>query len=701
MSAEYRVQGTVALISLNNPPVNSLSHATRKGIVQGLEKALGDDSVKAVVITGAGRAFSAGADIRELNTPQMAADPHIHALIGALEESSKPIIAAIHSICFGAGLELALGCHFRVAKPGSKIGLPEVKLGLSPGAGATQRLPRVVGVETALNMIVLGEPLNSQLLAGTRLFDSLIEGDLVSGAIDFAEKVVSEKRDLPKVRDIKMEFPDHEAYFQFARNNIRSAARNYPAPLRCVDAVEASLTMAFEDGLQQEMDIFFELMATRQSKALIHAFFAERASGKIPDLPEDAPDRPVHKTAVIGAGMMGSGISMVFMNAGFPVTVLELDQAGLDRGVAKIRTLYEDSIRKGKLTRETFERRMSLLSTALDYRAISDCDLVVEAVFEDIEIKQGVFEKLDAVMKPGAILATNTSTLDLNKIAGFTARPQDVIGAHFFSPAQVMKLLEVVRGEATASDVLATLMRLAQKLGKTAVVSGVCDGFIGNRMMEQYSRQAEFLLEEGCTPKQIDDAIEKFGFAMGPFRVADLVGNDVVLHIRNRWGDEKPRMRYSKTVELLCGMGRFGQKSGAGWYDYKPGSRHAFPALSVNEMIRKHREESGFVPRKIADTEIVERLVYALVNEAARILEEGIALRASDIDVVYLLGYGFPPWRGGPMFYADTVGLYTVLRRMRQFAANPCGDPEFWEPAPLLAMLAAQGARFNDEGGTR
>jgi len=696
MSADYQTHGHIAVILLNNPPVNSLSRATRKGIMEGLERALSDESIKAIVLAGAGKAFSAGADIREFNTAEAGAEPHIRTVIRAIEESPKPVVAAIHSVCMGAGLELALGCHFRVARPGSQIGLPEVKLGLSPGAGATQRLPRLVGVETALNMIVQGEPVDSAALADTRLFDRVIEGDLLSGAVDFAERALADKRGLPKVRDLKIEYTNPEAYFQFARRSIQAIAPNYPAPLGCVDALEASLARTFEDGLQREMDIFFELMATPQSKALIHAFFAERASSKVHDLPADTPVRPIGKAGVIGAGMMGSGISMTFMNAGIPVTVLELDQEGLDRGVARIRAIYEDSIRKGKLTREGFEKRMRLLSTALDYGAIADCDIVIEAVFEDIKVKKAVFEKLDAAAKKGAILATNTSTLDLNRIAGYTARPQDVIGAHFFSPAQVMKLLEVVRGEATGKDVLASVLKLAGKLGKTAVVSGVCDGFIGNRMMEQLARQAEFLVEEGCTPEQIDAAVEKFGFAMGPFRVSDLVGNDVVLHIRNRWGDEKPPVRYSKTVELLCSMGRLGQKSGAGWYDYKPGSRHAFPSAAVSEMIRKHREEIGLVPRKISDSEIVERLVYALINEGARILEEGIALRASDIDVVYMMGYGFPAWRGGPMFYADTVGLCTVLRRLKQFAGNLHADPEFWKPAPLIAKLAAEGVRFNE-----
>lgn len=697
MSNDYQVHGRIAVISINNPPVNGLSHSTRKTILENLDRAAGDDGVHAIVIIGAGHCFSAGADIREFNTPKAAAEPHIHSVIRAVEQSPKPVVAAIHGACFGAGLELALSCHFRMANPSAQIGAPEVKLGLCPGAGATQRLPRILGLEPALNLIVSGESVKAQALAGTRLFDRLSEGDLRAGALEFAEQVVAERRGLPKVRDIRIEYPNYEAYLQFARRSIRAfAGNNYPAPVRCVDAIEAGVTLPFEDGIRRELDIFFELAASRQSKALIHAFFAERASSKIPDLHEDTPVRPVNKAAVIGAGMMGSGISMVFANSGIPVTVLDLDQSALDRGIVKIRNIYEESIKKGRLRREDYERRMSLLSTALDYGSIADCDIVIEAVFEDIRIKKGVFQKLDAAMKQGAIVATNTSTLDINKIARFTSRPQDVVGAHFFSPAQVMKLLEVIRGDATSPEVLATMMRLAAKLKKTAVVSGVCDGFIGNRMMEQYARQAEFLVEEGCTPEQVDSAIESFGFAMGPFRVADLVGNDVILHIRSRWGQENQRIYYSKLMELLRGFERFGQKSGAGWYDYRPGSRHAFKSPAVDEMVRRHRESLGIVPRKIPAEEIVERLVYSLINEAARILEEGIALRASDIDLVCLLGYGFPAWRGGPLFYADSLGLHTVIRKMRQFQSNPNADPEFWTTAPLILKLAADGKHFNE-----
>jgi 3-hydroxyacyl-CoA dehydrogenase len=453
--------------------------------------------------------------------------------------------------------------------------------------------------------------------------------------------------------------------------------------------------MKFDEGMKLERELFLALMLTPESKALRHAFMAERATSKIPDVPEDTPTRKVEKVAMIGAGTMGGGIAMNFLNAGIPVTMLELKQEALDKGVAIIRKNYEAQVKKGKLKADKYEQRMGLLSTTLNYAGLKDADLVIEAVFEDIEVKRKVFETLDEVMKPGAILASNTSTLDLNKIASFTKRPQDVIGMHFFSPANVMKLLEVVRGEKTAKDVLATVMQIGKKIRKTTVVSGVCDGFIGNRMIEQYSRQAGFLLEEGCTPQQVDKAIEKFGFAMGPFRMGDLAGNDVGWYIRKRRYVEKPNLRYSKTADLLCEMGRFGQKTGAGWYDYRPGKRDAIPSQVVTDMIEQHRRDLGITPRKIGDEEIVQRLVYALVNEGAKIVEEGIALRASDIDMVYLTGYGFPLWRGGPMCYADTVGLYNVVQAMKRFAANPLDDAQFWQPAPLLARLAAEGKTFS------
>jgi len=698
MSATYEVRGDVAVITLNNPPVNGLGYDTRRGIADGLERASGDAAVKAIVVTGAGRAFSGGADIREFGSPKAIAEPNLLSLISAFEVSRKPVVAALHSIAMGGGLELALGCHYRVAAAGCKIALPEVKIGLIPGAGGTQRLPRVLGLENALNMIVSGEPVASELLArapGQKLIDKMIEGDLLEGAVAFAREKAAHGGPLPRVSELKVEHPDREAYLQFARNTVGAMSRHFPAPLKCVEAVAASTTMKFDDGMKLERELFLALMLTPECKALRHAFMAERATSKIPDVPEDTPTRSIKTVAMIGAGTMGGGIAMNFLNAGIPVTILELKQEALDKGVAIIRKNYEAQLKKGKLKQEKYDERMALLSTTLNYAELKDADLVIEAVFEDIEVKRKVFQTLDEVMKPGAILASNTSTLDVNRIASFTRRPQDVIGMHFFSPANVMKLLEVIRGEKTAKDVLATVMQLGKKIRKTTVVSGVCDGFIGNRMIEQYSRQAGFLLEEGATPQQVDKAIEKFGFAMGPFRMGDLAGNDVGWYIRKRRYVEKPNLRYSKTADLLCEMGRFGQKTGAGWYDYQPGKRDAIPSKVVTDMIEQHRKELGVTPRKIGDEEIVQRLVYALVNEGAKIVEEGIALRASDIDMVYLPGYGFPLWRGGPMCYADTVGLYNVVQAMKRFAANPLDDAQFWQPAPLLARLAAEGKTFS------
>jgi 3-hydroxyacyl-CoA dehydrogenase len=486
-----------------------------------------------------------------------------------------------------------------------------------------------------------------------------------------------------------------DAYFQFARNMVKGMARNFPAPVKCVDAVEASTKKKFDDGMVLEREIFMTLMLTPESRALRHIFMAERAASKIPDVPEDTPKRNIAKVAVIGAGTMGGGISMNFLNAGIPVTILEMKQEAIDRGIATIRKNYEGQVKKGKLKQDKYDQRMALLSTTLDYKDLAQADLVIEAVFEEMGVKQNVFETLDGVMKPGAILASNTSTLDVDKIAAFTKRPQDVVGMHFFSPANVMKLLEVVRGEKTAKDVLATVMALAKKINKTAVVSGVCDGFIGNRMIEQYSRQAGFLLDEGATPQQVDRAIEKFGFAMGPFRMGDLAGNDIGWAIRKRRAQERPNMLYSRTADKLCELGRFGQKTGAGWYDYQAGKRDAIPSKLVEDMIVEHRKSLNVTPRKISDEEIVQRLVFALVNEGAHIVEDGIASRASDIDMVYLTGYGFPIHRGGPMLYADQVGLFNVMQAMKRFQQNPRDDAAFWEPAPLIQRLVAEGKTFN------
>ena len=697
MSASYEVRGAIAVITLNNPPVNGLGYATRKAVAEAVEKAEDDAAVKAIVITGAGKAFSGGADIKEFGSPLALAEPNLLSLIARVEGASKPVVAAIHTVCMGGGLELALGCHYRVVAPGAAIALPEVKLGILPGAGGTQRLPRAIGVEAALNMIVSGEPVKSELLAqipGQKLFDRVVEGDLMEGALAFAAEIAA-VRPLPMVRDLKCKHPDGDAYFGFARNTVKAMAKNFPAPARCVDCVEQATKARFEDGLKYEREAFAALMITPESKALRHAFFAERAASKIPDVPESTPVRAIDKVAVIGAGTMGGGIAMNFLNAGTPVVMLEMKQEALDKGLGIIRKNYEAQVKKGKLKEDKYAERMALLSTTLSYAELGDADLVIEAVFEEMGVKQKVFEQLDAVMKPGAILASNTSTLDLDKIAAFTKRPQDVIGMHFFSPANVMRLLEVVRGAKTADDVLTTVMKLGKKIKKTCVVSGVCDGFIGNRMIEQYSRQAGYLLDEGCTPQQVDKAVEKFGFAMGPFRMGDLAGNDIGWAIRKRRYVEKPDVRYSKTADLLCELGRFGQKTGAGWYDYVPGKRDAIPSELVNDMLIKHRADLGLTPRKIGDDEIVHRLVYSLVNEGARIVEEGIALRASDIDMVYLTGYGFPLWRGGPMNYADTVGLWNVVQAMKKFAKNPADDQAFWQPAPLLAKLAAEGKSFS------
>ena len=621
-------------------------------------------------------------------------------LITALENASKPVVAAIHTVAMGGGLELALGCHYRIAAPGTDVALPEVKLGLIPGAGGTQRLPRVLGVEPALNMIVSGEPIKSEMLAmlpGQKLFDQMAgsASTLMDEALSFARSVVGTSP-LPRVRDLPCKHPNADAFFKFTTNMVNGMTKGkYPAPLKCIEAVQNATKMKFDQGMAAEREIFTNLMWTPECRALRHLFVAQRATTKIADVPADTPVRDIKSVAVIGAGTMGGGISMNFLNAGIPVKILEMKQEALDKGIAIIEKNYQSQVKKGKLKEDKLAQRMGLLSTTLNYDDLKDADLVIEAVFEEMGVKETVFKKLDEVMKPGAILASNTSTLDVNAIAAFTQRPQDVVGLHFFSPANVMKLLEVVRGAKTGKDVMATVMGVAKKIKKTAVVSGVCDGFIGNRMIEQYSRQAGFLIEEGCTPQQVDKAVEKFGFAMGPFRMGDLAGNDIGWAIRKRRYVEKPDLKYSKTADLLCEQGRFGQKVGKGWYDYLPGKRDAIPNKEVEDMIAQHRTTLGITARKISDEEIVQRLVFSLVNEAAYILEEGIAARASDIDMVYITGYGFPIYRGGPMNYADQFGLFNVVQAMHRFAQNPHDDAQFWQPAPLLARLVAEGKTFN------
>ena len=698
MSERYEVRDGVAVITMDTPPVNSLGLANRRFIAGAMQRALADAAVHAVVLTGAGRGFCGGADIREFGFPEAMAQPHLLNLIDLIEQAGKPVVAAIHGVVMGGGLELAMGCHYRVVTPGTQVALPEVKLGLLPGGSGTQRLPRLLGVETALNMIVTGVAMPAERLAaqpGQRLFDRLVEqGDVVDAAVALAREV-AQRRPLPRVRDLRASHPNPDGYFQFARNTLKASQPHYPAPLRNVDCVEMAVQAAYDEGLAEEHAGFMALLDTPQSKALRHAFFGERAAAKIPDVPEDTPKRKIERVAVIGAGTMGGGISMNFLNAGIPVTILEMSQEAIDRGVGVMRKNYEAQVKKGKLKQDKYEQRMALLTTTTRYDDLKDADLVIEAVFEELGVKEKVFRQLDAVMKPGAILASNTSTLDVDKIAAFTQRPQDVVGLHFFSPAHVMKLLEVVRGEQTAPEVLATAMAFGKTLRKTCVVSGVCDGFIGNRMLDPYFRQAAFLLEEGCSPQQVDRAIEAFGFPMGPFRMSDMAGNDIGWAIRKRHYVEKPQVRHSRLPDRLCELGRFGQKSGAGWYDYRPGQRDGAISPVVNELIEQHRASLGLAPRKVSNEEIVQRLVLALVNEGARILEEGVAARAGDIDMVYLTGYGFPAWRGGPMHWAEQQGLYAVAQTMRRFASAPHGDADFWQPAPLIARLATEGGRFH------
>jgi 3-hydroxyacyl-CoA dehydrogenase len=689
---DYTSHGAVAVITLKNPPVNALGLGLRTAIADGVERATGDESIRAVVIVGSGSAFCGGADVGEFGLPAMSASPSLTDLCALIESSPKPVVAAINGLALGGGLELAMACHYRVAAGSAQLGQPEVKLGILPGAGGTQRLPRLVGLERALNMIVSGNPVSARDLAKTALLDSTADTDVLPAAIAFAERIVAEKLPLKKARDVKIDFPNAEAFLDFARGAVAPLAKNYPAPLKCIDAIEAAVLKPFDEGMKIEGTLFIELLNSSESKALRHAFFAMRAAAKVPDVPSSTPLRAIKSVAVIGAGTMGGGIAMNFANAGIPVTMLETSQAALDKGLSTVRKNYENTLKKGRLTQDEFDQRIEQITGTLSYDDIKTADLVIEAVFEDMQVKKQVFEKLDQVAKKGAILASNTSTLDLNKIAEFTQRPQDVIGLHFFSPANVSKLLEIVRGAKSAKDVVATSMAVSKQIKKVGVISGVCDGFIGNRMMNAYLRQMELLLDVGALPQQIDKAVEKFGFAMGPFRVSDLAGNDILWYIRKRLYVEYPDRVFSKTPDRICELGRFGQKTGAGWYDYKPGDRAPMPSDLVNKIVLEESARLGRPRRKIGDEEIVQRALYSLINEGARILEEGIALRASDIDVVYLTGYAFPDFRGGPLFYADTVGLPNILRTMREFARGY--QPDAWEPAPLLKQLAAEGKTF-------
>jgi 3-hydroxyacyl-CoA dehydrogenase len=690
-AASYSVRDGVAVVTLNNPPVNGLGSVLRPGIMAGIRKAEADPAVKALVLIGSAKAFSGGADIREFNTPKMGVPPSLPEINDAQDAFPKPMIAAIGGFALGGGLELALGCHYRVALPKSQLGLPEVKLGLLPGSGGTQRLPRMVGAAQAIQMMTTGNPISAEKALQLGLVDEIVQGDLLQGAIAFASKAKAPRR----IRDMSVKVEgDPKAFFEKARADVARASRGFPAPLEIVACVEAAATKPFDEGRKEERERFAKLVEGTESKALRHMFFAERQTTKIPDVPEDTPTREIKRAAVIGAGTMGGGIAMNFANAGIAVSLMDMTEEAVKKGFEKIRGNYAATVSKGRLKQDEMDKRISLIRTTTKLEEAKDADIVIEAVFERMDVKQDMFKKLDTLMKPGAILATNTSTLDVNAIAAVTKRPQDVIGTHFFSPANVMRLLEVVRGAKTGKDVLATTMKLGKTLKKVPVVSGVCDGFIGNRMVEKYGQQSLFLVDEGCSPQQVDAAACKWGMAMGPLAMGDMAGLDIGWEIRKRRYQERPNMKYSRIADRICEQGRYGQKTGKGWYKYNLPDRKPIPDPEIDELIRKYRSENNIKTRSISDEEIVERLIYALVNEAAYILEEGIALRASDVDMVYLTGYGFPAYRGGPMFYADTVGLKNVLNSIQKFQTGYQG--EVWKPAPLLVKLAKEGRKFNE-----
>jgi 3-hydroxyacyl-CoA dehydrogenase len=652
----YELNDGVAIVTLDQPPVNALSFALRCRLAAGLAAALADPAVSAIVLAGAGRGFSGGGDITEFDQPTADQAPAPTALCAQVESSPKPIVAALHGMALGGGLELAMACHARVAHVQTQVGLPEVHLGLVPGAGGTQRLPRLVGLEPALNLIVQGQTLSAQRLRDSGLFDAVTEGDVRAEATTLARQLAASlaaSGSLRRTSELPVQMPNAQAFLAFAKASVQASARGLPAPPAVVDCLEAAVTQPFQAGLTLEFETFRRLRSSAQSAGLRHVFLAERSAAQIQNLPEGTQPRAIECAAVIGAGTMGAGITMTLVNAGIPVTLIEREQAALDRGLATIRQTWESLQKKGRLTATQLDERMGRVRSALTYDAVAQADLVIEAVFEDIEVKRAVFEQLDRVARPGAILASNTSMLDLDRIACFTQRPQDVLGLHFFSPAHVMKLLEVVQGAQTGPDVMATAMALARRIGKTAVVSRVCDGFIGNRMLEPYMQQAGRLLDEGALPQQVDGAMERWGMAMGPFRVNDLAGNDLGAQIRQRRMAENPDLVYSRLFNTIVDMGRFGQKVGRGWYDYRPGQRAPVPNAEVNAAIEAESRRLGLTRRQISDEEIVDRLLRALVREGRQILAEGIAQRASDIDVVYTAGYGFPRWRGGPMFAAQ------------------------------------------------
>jgi 3-hydroxyacyl-CoA dehydrogenase len=687
-----RIDG-VGVITLENPPVNALSLALRTGIRDAVKEALEDDSLVALVVTGGGRMFSAGADITEFSSGVSNQPPTLPDLIALLEDALKPVVAAVHGNAMGGGCELALGCHARVAAVGTKIGLPEVTLGLIPGAGGTQRLPRVLGVAAALDAIVTGKPLDARKALAGGLVEEVVEaGDLVATAVKLAKKLSAEGKPPTRTRDREDKIEEarkQPGLFDEYRKSIAHRARGFEAPFACIDCVEASVTKSFEDGIAFERDTFQKLRTSDQSKAQRHVFFAERQANKVRGVGPDTKELPIRKGAVLGCGTMGGGIAMNFANAGIPVIVTEGEQAALDRGVDLIRKNYAATVAKGRLSQEAMDKCMSLITPTLDLNAVADADIVIEAVFENMDLKREIFGKLDTICRKDAILATNTSSLDVNEIAEVTSRPEQVVGLHFFSPANVMKLLEIVRGAKTSPEVLASAMSLSKKMGKVGVVVGVCDSFAANRSLYAYSRQAGFLIEEGALPEQVDRVIYEFGFPMGPFAVGDLAGIDVGYKIRQHRGI--PPGRYSDIPDKLYEMGRYGQKTGAGWFKYEKGDRTAHPDPVVTELVLETSERLGIERREISDEEIIQRCIYPIVNEACLILEEGIVERPSDMDVIWIYGYGFPRYRGGPMFYADLVGVKHVYETIKGFYDN---GHEWLKPAPLLERMAKEGRTF-------
>ena len=684
----------VGVIELDNPPVNALALGLRQGLAAAVDTALGDPSIVAIVLAGAGRLFCGGADLREFNTPASTQPPTTTDLRARLDESPKPVVAAIHGSALGGGLEMALACHYRVATADAQLGLPEVKRGLLPGGGGTQRLPRLIGVEAALGMIVTGDTIGAKAALAAGLLDEIATGDVREAAVAFARRIARAGGPFPVASRREARIENGDAYFAGERTRVKREARGQHAPLEALACVEAATRLPFDEGLAFERARFRVLVEGTQSKALRHLFFAERAAARIPGVPAELPTRPIRTVGVIGAGTMGGGIAMSLANAGLSVVQLETTQAALDTGRATMSKNWAGTVAKGRLTQDEMDRRLGRVRGTLRYEDLADVDLVIEAVFEDMAVKREVFAQIDRVARPGAILASNTSRLDIDEIARSTSRPADVVGLHYFSPANVMRLLEVVRGAATAPDVLATAMAFGRLTGKLPVLVGNCDGFVGNRMLSAYSREAGFLLEEGASPAQVDGALQAFGMAMGPFRMGDLAGLDIGWAGRKRAAATRPaHLRYSRVADRICELGRFGQKTGAGWYRYEAGSRTAIADPLVDGIIAECAAQAGITRRTVTDAEIVERTMYALANEGAKILAEGIALRASDIDLVYANGYGYPSWRGGPMFYADTVGLPVVAERVRAFHATH-GD--WWTPAPRLLELAAAQRRFND-----